>query len=105
MRPVLFCTLLYTLSATAATAQRVFPAQTTSPTGFNAPMSNSPLLFSDWVKATIVSENPLFKNDSIFLYNFDKSAQKLLATADRQIQYRINSKEFQSITFYYSADN
>ncbi len=68
-------------------------------------MFNNSLLFSDWVKATIVSQNPLFANDSTFLYNFDKSTQRLLATADRQIQYRINSREFESITFYYSGDN
>jgi hypothetical protein len=103
MRPFLFCALLYTLSATATTAQRVFPAQTTSPTAFNAPMANSPLLFADWVKATIISQNPLFANDSIFTYNFDKAAQKLLATSDRQIQYKVNSREFQSITFYYAG--
>lgn len=68
-------------------------------------MSNSPLLFSDWVKATIVSQNPLFANDSIFSYNFDKSSQKLLATADRQTQYKVNGREFQSATFYYSGNH
>ena len=104
-RTILLLATLFFLWSTATHAQRVFPVPMVPPTGFNAPMSNSPLLFSDWVKATILSENPLFKNDSIFLYNFDKSAQKLLATRDRQIQYRVNSKEFQSITFYYSADN
>ncbi len=105
MQAVLLLALLYTLSTTPTAAQRVFPGQEAPPTRFNAPMTNSPLLFSDFVKATITSQNPLFANDSNFVYNFDKSAQKLLATSDRQMQYKVNSKEFQSITFYYSADN
>lgn len=103
MNPILLFTLLYTLSATAAKAQRVFPTQATPPTGFNAPMTNSPILFSDWVKGTIISQNPLFTNDSNLVYNFDKADQKLLATTDRQTQYRVNSKEFQSVTFYYAG--
>jgi hypothetical protein len=103
MNPILLFTLLYTFSATAATAQRVFHAPENPPTGFNAPMTNSPILFSDWIKATIVSQNPLFTNDSNLVYNFDKADQKLLATSDRQIQYRVNSKEFQSVTFYYTG--
>ena len=105
MKAALLLALLYTLSTTTTAAQRVFPRQQAPPTGFNAPMTNSPLLFSDFVKATITSQNPLFANDSNFVYNFDKAAQKLLATTDRQIQYKINSKEFQSITFCYSVDN
>jgi hypothetical protein len=100
---ILLCALLYILSPTPAAAQRVFPRQEVPPTGFNAPMANSPLLFSDFVKATIISQNPLFANDSILVYNFDKAAQKLLATGDRQVQYRVNSREFQSITFYYAG--
>jgi hypothetical protein len=88
-----------------ARAQRVSPRQETPPTGFHAPMANSPLLFSDWVKASISSQNPLFANDSNFVYNFDKTSQKLLATSDRQMQYKVNNREFQSITFYYSGDN
>jgi hypothetical protein len=70
-----------------------------------AAQAQNPQLFSNWVKATIVSQNPLFKNDSTLRYNFDKSTQKLLATADRLTPYKINSREFQSITFYYSGDN
>lgn len=100
--------LLATLScqwSTTVHGQHLFPRQDLSPTGFHAPMSNSPLLFSNWVKAAIVSQNPLFQNDSTLMYNFDKSSQKLLATPDRQMQYKINGREFQSITFYYSGDN
>jgi hypothetical protein len=101
---ILLCALLCTLSPNPAAAQRVFPRQEAPPTSFNAPMANSPLLFSDFVKATIISQNPLFANDSIFVYNFDKAAQKLLATdSNRQLQYRVNSKEFQSITFNYAG--
>jgi hypothetical protein len=100
IRTILHLAMLSFLWSATAHAQHLI-----HPTGSNAPMSNSPLLFSDWVKATIVSQNPLFQNDSTFLYNFDKSSQKLLATADRQIQYKINGREFQSITFYYSGDN
>jgi hypothetical protein len=96
--------LVLTLRSVPADAQHLFPRQETGPTGFNAPMNNSPLLFSDWVKATVVSQNPLFANDSSFVYNFDKAAQKLLATGNRQIQYRVNSKEFQSVTFYYAGE-
>jgi hypothetical protein len=105
MKAALLLALLYILSTPPTAGQRVFPQQEAPPTGFNAPMTNSPLLFSDFVKATITSQNPLFVNDSNFVYNFDKAAQKLLATADRQIQYKVNSKEFQSITFHYSVDN
>ena len=61
---ILLCALLCTLSPNPAAAQRVFPRQEAPPTSFNAPMANSPLLFSDFVKATIISQNPLFANDS-----------------------------------------
>jgi hypothetical protein len=105
MRTVILFALLYTLSTTPTAAQRVFPRQQAPPTSFNAPMTNSPLLFSDFVKATITSQNPLFTGDSNFVYNFDKSSQKLLATADKRTQYKVNAKEFQSITFYYSGNN
>jgi hypothetical protein len=101
---ILLCALLYTLSPNPGAAQRVFPRQEVPPTNSNAPMANSPLLFSGFVKATIISQNPLFANDSIFVYNYDKAAQKLLATdSNRQFQYRVNSKEFQSITFNYAG--
>jgi hypothetical protein len=104
MKAALLLALLYTLSTTTTAAQRVFPRQQAPPTGFNAPMTNSPLLFSDFVKASITSQNPLFANDSILVYNFSKANQKLLATdSNRQYQYKINSREFQSITFYYSG--
>jgi hypothetical protein len=103
MKAVPVLALFYTLSITPTAAQRVFPRPETPPTGFNAPMANSPLLFSDWVKATISSQNPLFGNDSIFVYNFDKASQKLLATSDKQMQYKVNSREFQSIIFYYAG--
>jgi hypothetical protein len=86
-----------TLSS-AGPAQHIFLPQPLGPTQ-TWKVSGTPLLFDGWVKAKVLSHNELFKNDSL-LFNFDKGSQKLLAT-DKQFEYKINKKEFQSVTFYY----
>jgi hypothetical protein len=78
-------------------AQNLFPRQPLAPAqGWR--VYGTSLLFDGWVKAKVLSHNELFKNDSL-LFNFDKATQKLLAT-DKQFEYKINKKEFQSVTFY-----
>jgi hypothetical protein len=77
-------------------AQRIIGGSRT-----RAPVSGSPLLFDDWVKAKVVSHSPFFLNDSSLLFNFDLTTQRLLATVDKQTEYKISRKEFQQVTFYY----
>jgi len=64
-------------------------------------VAGSPLLFENWVKAKVVSHSPFFQNDSSLLFNFDLVNQRLLATVDKQTEYKISRKEFQEVTFYY----
>lgn len=83
-----------------APAQQLFP-RAIGPGDGNRPyraVQGSPLLFSDWVPAKVESRSPFFANDSL-LFNYDKQRQVLLATADRKIAYKIDRKEFQSVTF------
>ncbi len=78
-------------------SSQLFPPQPV-PSSFQRNIAGTPLLFNDWVKAKVVSHNPLFENDSM-LFNFDLVSQKLMAT-DKAYQYKISKKEFQSVTFY-----
>jgi len=87
---------LISLSLTGP-AQHIFLPQPLGPTQ-TWRVYGTPLLFDGWVKAKVSSHNELFKNDSL-LYNFDKASQKLLAT-DKEFEYKVNKKEFQSVTFY-----
>jgi hypothetical protein len=70
------------------------------PPDFQGRVEGSPLMFDSWQKATVISQSPLFENDSLLLFNFDLGSQTLLATADQKTQIRINRKEFQSVEFY-----
>jgi hypothetical protein len=94
MQPILLFSLLYILSPTLATAQLFFSS---------TPV-NSPLLFSHWVKAKVISRNPFFEDDSTYLFNFNCNTQQLLASADNKKEYKVNSKEFESVTFFYKTD-
>ena len=54
-----------------------------------------------WVKGELVSaDNRFLRNDSI-LYSFDKLSQTLYLTIDKNIPYKVDSREFKSVTLYY----
>ncbi|HXB43116.1 MAG TPA: hypothetical protein VNV85_03630 [Puia sp.] len=99
MSKVLLLTYLIISLSSTGSAQEFFSGQPVSHDNFFSPIKGSPLLFNDWVKGKVVSNNALFKNDSM-LFNLDKVSQRLLATVDKQIEYKIDKKEFQSVTFY-----
>jgi hypothetical protein len=96
-KPIVLALLFINLWVTGSA--QLFPPQPGPP---NPPRNivGTPLLFTDWVQAKVLSHNELFNNDSL-LYNFDLVSQKLLAI-DKQVEYRINKKEFQSVTFYHA---
>lgn len=58
------------------------------------------LLFNGWVKASVVSHNPLLRNDSALWFDFDRIGERLVATADKENAVLFNKREFQSVTFY-----
>lgn len=95
MRSLLLFTTLYILAPAPAMAQLFFSA---------TPVNGSALLFDHWVKAKVVSRNPFFGDDSTYLFNFNTNTQKLLASADKKMEYKVSSKEFESVTFYYKKD-
>jgi hypothetical protein len=63
-------------------------------------ITGNSLFFNGWVKATVVSHNPFFQTDSMYLFDFDKASQKLLVTRDKSTVYKFDKREFESVTFY-----
>ncbi len=68
---------------------------------FELPVASfhSTLLFNSWVKATVVWQNPLLRNDSLLWFDFDKASQRLLVTADKKTEFLFDKRELRSVTF------
>jgi hypothetical protein len=90
-RTGLFVVIGMTLSS-AGWAQRPIPPR--------GAITGNSLFFNGWVKAKVVSHSPFFRNDSMYLFDFDKASQALLVTVDKETVYKINKREFESVTFY-----
>ncbi len=66
-----------------------------------APVSGNPYLFYGWIKGKVESRNPFFANEPLLL-NYNLVSGKLIARVDSVKGYLVDSREFQSVTFYLS---
>jgi hypothetical protein len=99
MKKVRFIVICFLLPALAVRAQDILPVNDL-PFELPVPEFHSTLLFNGWVKATVMWYNPVLRNDTSLLFDYDKSSQRLLVTTDKKTEFLFDSREFQSVTFH-----
>ena len=94
-------TLLFigALLSAAGQAQDILPVNELP---IELPMSagDNALVFNNWVRASVVSHNPMLHNDSSLWFDFDRASQELLVTVDKKTAYGVDRREFISVTFH-----